>query len=64
MEMEVTLEIGFVEDHVDALLAAIKGKSGSNYCIGGNSEMKNIDLSRIFVQLWIIFLKIHTSIPI
>ena len=35
----------FVEDHVNALLLiSQKADSGSNYCIGGDCEMKNIDL--------------------
>ena len=35
----------FVEDHVDALLlAAIKGRVGSTYCIGGEEEKRNIEV--------------------
>lgn len=35
----------YVEDHVDALLLiSEKGKINEDYCIGGNSEIKNIDL--------------------
>ncbi len=33
----------YVEDHVDGLLlAALKGKLGSKYCIGGNGERTNL----------------------
>jgi len=35
----------YVEDHVDALLLiSEKGKINEDYCIGGNSEITNIDL--------------------
>ena len=35
----------FVEDHINALLTiAIKGKIGSNYCIGANSEKSNLEI--------------------
>ena len=35
----------FVEDHLDAiLLAAFYAKKGSQYCIGGNLEKKNIEI--------------------
>ena len=35
----------YVRDHCEALLAALeKGKSGEVYNIGGNNEMKNLDL--------------------
>ncbi len=34
-----------VEDHCRGILLALeKGRSGANYCFGGNSERKNIDL--------------------
>ena len=34
-----------VQDHVEAIiLVACKGKPGSTYCIGGNSERKNIEI--------------------
>ena len=37
----------YVEDHVEALLLiAQDGKAGEDFCIGGNSEMRNIDLVR------------------
>ena len=35
----------FVEDHINALLTvAIKGKNGSQYCIGGDNEKSNINI--------------------
>ncbi len=37
----------YVRDHCEAILAALeKGKSGEVYNIGGNNEMKNLDLVR------------------
>ena len=37
----------FVEDHVEALLLIAKnGKPGKSYCIGGNNEITNIDLTK------------------
>jgi dTDP-glucose 4,6-dehydratase len=42
----------YVEDHAEALLAAIsKGKPGETYNIGGNNEMRNIDLVRLLCQI-------------
>jgi dTDP-glucose 4,6-dehydratase len=42
----------YVEDHAEALLAAIsKGKPGETYNIGGNNEMINIDLVRLLCHL-------------
>ena len=42
MVMVVILEIGFVQDHVDALLlCALKGIPGETYCIGGYGEQTN-----------------------
>ena len=42
----------YVEDHAEALLAAIsKGKPGETYNIGGNNEMKNIDLVRLLCKI-------------
>ena len=42
----------YVEDHAEALLAAIsKGKPGETYNIGGNNEMRNIDLVRLLCRL-------------
>jgi dTDP-glucose 4,6-dehydratase len=36
-----------VEDHCQGILLALeKGKPGSTYCLGGNSERKNIDVVR------------------
>ncbi|MCG3267393.1 dTDP-glucose 4,6-dehydratase [Yoonia sp. I 8.24] len=38
----------FVEDHADALLQVLqRGKIGSSYNIGGNNELRNIDLIRM-----------------
>jgi dTDP-glucose 4,6-dehydratase len=35
----------FVEDHVRALVAAVeRGRPGDTYCVGGRSEMRNIDV--------------------
>jgi dTDP-glucose 4,6-dehydratase len=37
----------YVDDHVDALLAVLHGgRVGETYCIGGHSEMRNIDVVR------------------
>ena len=42
----------YVEDHAEALLAAIsKGKPGETYNIGGNNEMKNIDLVSLLCSI-------------
>ena len=42
----------YVEDHAEALLAAIsKGKPGETYNIGGNNEMTNIDLVRLLCRV-------------
>ena len=42
----------YVEDHAEALLAAIsKGQPGETYNIGGNNEMRNIDLVRLLCRL-------------
>jgi dTDP-glucose 4,6-dehydratase len=42
----------YVEDHAEALLAAIsKGKIGQTYNIGGNNEMRNIDLVRLLCRI-------------
>jgi dTDP-glucose 4,6-dehydratase len=41
-----------VDDHVDALLAAVrKGTPGETYCIGGNSERANIDVVRTICRI-------------
>jgi dTDP-glucose 4,6-dehydratase len=38
----------YVEDHCEALLAAIsRGRPGETYIIGGNNEQRNIDLVRL-----------------
>ncbi len=35
----------YVEDHIEAILQVIeKGELGKKYCIGGNNEIKNIDV--------------------
>jgi dTDP-glucose 4,6-dehydratase len=37
----------YVDDHVDALLAVLgRGRVGDTYCIGGDSERRNIDVVR------------------
>jgi dTDP-glucose 4,6-dehydratase len=42
----------YVEDHAEALLAAItKGQPGETYNIGGNNEMRNIDLVQLLCRL-------------
>jgi dTDP-glucose 4,6-dehydratase len=42
----------YVEDHAEALLTTIsKGKPGETYNIGGNNEMRNIDLVRLLCRL-------------
>jgi dTDP-glucose 4,6-dehydratase len=42
----------YVEDHAEALLSAIsKGKPGQTYNIGGNNEMRNIDLVRLLCRI-------------
>jgi dTDP-glucose 4,6-dehydratase len=41
----------YVEDHVDAIdLILSKGKSGETYCVGGDSEVKNIDLTKLVLK--------------
>jgi dTDP-glucose 4,6-dehydratase len=42
----------YVEDHCRALDDTFhKGKSGETYCIGGNNEVKNIDLVRLLCDI-------------
>jgi dTDP-glucose 4,6-dehydratase len=42
----------YVEDHCRALDAVIhRGRTGQTYNIGGNNEVKNIDLVRLLCQL-------------
>jgi len=42
----------YVEDHAEALLTAIsKGKPGETYNIGGDNEMRNIDLVRLLCRI-------------
>ena len=37
----------FVQDHINALfLAAIHGKAGDRYCIGGNNEKSNLEIAK------------------
>ncbi len=42
----------YVEDHVEALLfICLNGKQGETYCIGGNNEMRNIDIVNIICDI-------------
>jgi dTDP-glucose 4,6-dehydratase len=42
----------YVEDHAEALLAAVSnGKAGETYNIGGNNEQRNIDLVRMLCSI-------------
>ncbi len=42
----------YVEDHADALLTVLqKGQQGRSYNIGGNDEVRNIDLVRMLCRL-------------
>ena len=42
----------YVEDHADALLAVLeRGETGRSYNIGGENELKNIDLVRTICRL-------------
>ncbi|KGN79279.1 dTDP-glucose 4,6-dehydratase [Porphyromonas cangingivalis] len=42
----------YVDDHVDAIDAILhKGRVGETYNIGGNNEMKNIDMVRLLIRL-------------
>ena len=42
----------YVEDHVDALLLISQdGDIGEDFCIGGDSEMKNIDLVKAISKI-------------
>ena len=36
--------MAFVEDHINALLVAEKGKIGSTCCIGGHGEKSNLNI--------------------
>jgi len=41
----------YVEDHVDAIdLILSKGKSGETYCVGGDAEVTNIDLTNMVLK--------------
>ena len=41
----------FVEDHIDALILAIsKGKIGESYCIGGNNEKTNLEITKYICE--------------
>ncbi len=43
----------FVEDHVDALIAAVtKGEVGKTYCIGGNNERTNLEIAEAICRLF------------
>lgn len=49
---EQTRDWLYVEDHCEALYTAVsKGTPGRTYNIGGNNDMKNIELVRILCQL-------------
>ena len=42
----------YVEDHAEALLAAVeRGRPGHTYCIGGDNERRNIDLVRVLCAI-------------
>lgn len=42
----------YVDDHVDAIDTILhKGRVGETYNIGGNNEMKNIDMVRLLIRL-------------
>ena len=42
----------YVEDHAEALLAAVsRGRPGQTYCIGGDNERRNIDLVRLLCEI-------------
>lgn len=42
----------FVDDHCEALLAVLfKGKIGESYCIGGNSEISNLELVKLILKI-------------
>jgi dTDP-glucose 4,6-dehydratase len=42
----------FVDDHVDALIAAFdRGAPGATYCIGGDAERRNVDVVRAICTL-------------
>jgi len=42
----------FVEDHAEAILTVLeKGRVGETYCIGGNSERRNIDVVRLICSI-------------
>lgn len=52
----------YVEDHIEAiLLAAEYAKPGSNYCIGGDNEMKNIEVINHICNLMDNYLPKKTS---
>ena len=43
----------FVEDHVDAIdLLFHKGKIGETYCIGGENELSNIELTKKIISIY------------
>jgi dTDP-glucose 4,6-dehydratase len=42
----------YVEDHAEALLTVLEtGKVGETYNVGGNNELRNIDLIRLLCEL-------------
>ena len=42
----------YVDDHVDALILILeKGRIGESYCIGGNSEIPNIEVANIICDV-------------
>ncbi len=42
----------FVDDHVDALLTVLeRGEVGETYTVGGNNEVRNIDVVRVLCRL-------------
>ena len=52
----------YVEDHIEAILLAAKyAKPGSNYCIGGDNEMKNIEVINHICNLMDNYLPQKTS---
>ena len=43
----------YVEDHVDAIdLLFHKGKIGETYCIGGETELSNINLTKMIISIY------------
>ena len=43
--------MAYVEDHIEAIdLIFHNGSVGETYCIGGNNEIKNIDLIKLIIN--------------